>query len=102
MDTGESTHRLSARQGAPQVYQRRDSAWVVAHDEDGVTFIGKLTLVPRRTAFDRFEDALQSVRDELEATVNDIAHQVRDIEARNALAAAFRGFDFLLFHALRP
>lgn len=101
MDKSEFIHRTAVRQGAPRVFQKRDGGWVVAHEEDGVTFIGQLTLVPRCTAFDRFEDALQSARDELEATVNDIAHQGLDIDqARDALANAFGRFDFLLFHAL--
>ena len=64
MDEGKSTHRLSAVQGAPRVYQRRDGRCVVAHDEDGVTWVGKLTIVPHRTALDRFEDALSSARND--------------------------------------
>jgi hypothetical protein len=99
VDEVKSTCPLNTGQGALRVYQRRDGRYVVVHDEDGVTWVGNLTIVPRRTEFDRFEDALQSARDELEATVSGIAHQGLD-EARDALAVAFGRFDFLLFHAL--
>ena len=101
MDEIESTHHLSAGQGAPRVFQTRDGGWVVAYDEDGVTRIGKLIVVPDRTELDRFKDALQRARDELEAAISDIAHQGLFIdEARDALAIAFARFDFLVFHTL--
>jgi hypothetical protein len=100
MDDIESTYRLSPEQGAPRVYQRRDGGCVVAHDEDGVTFVGKLTIVPRKTDLDRFEDALQSARNDLEGAVSDIVHQGLFIDdARDALAIAFGRYDFEVFHA---
>jgi hypothetical protein len=89
MDGLESTHRMSTVQGSPRVYQRRDGRFVVAHDEDGVTFIGKLTLVPRKTDLNRFEDTLSSARKMLE---EGITAGVAD----DALAL----FDFRIFHAL--
>jgi hypothetical protein len=101
MDESESNHRLSAGQGAPRVFQRRDGGWVLAYDEDGVTRIGRLIVVPDRTELDRFKDALQRARDELEGAVSDIAHQGLCIdEAPDALAIAFARFDYLLFRAL--
>jgi hypothetical protein len=89
MDEGNFTHHLSAEQGAPRVYQRRDGGWVVAHDEDGVTFVGKLTLVPDRTALDRYEDALQDAR-----------KMLQDGVAAGVADDAFALFDFRIFHAL--
>jgi hypothetical protein len=89
MDDRGSIHRLSAEQGAPRVYQRRDGGWVVAHHDDGVTFIGKLTVVPDRTNLDRFEDEFQRARKMLQ---EGIAAGVAD--------DAFALFDFRIFHAL--
>ena len=54
MDDGVLTHSSSAIQGALKVFRRRDGSWVVAYGEDGVTRIGKLTIVPDRTDLDRF------------------------------------------------
>ena len=96
MDEGKLTHRLGVVQGAPRVYQRRDGGWVVAHDESGVTFVNKLTIVPHRTALDRYEDALSNARDALE-------HAVRGAIAAaspEALEDAFASFNYEIFHAL--
>jgi hypothetical protein len=100
MDDSESIHRLSAGQGAPRVYQRRDGGYVVAHDEDGVTFIGKLTLVPRKTDLDRFEDALSSARDALEYAVRGAVGGVIASASHEALEDAFARYDYEVFHAL--
>jgi hypothetical protein len=86
MDESESTHRLNAGQGAPRVFQRRDGGWMVAYDEDGVTRIGRLILVPDRTELGRFKDALQRARDELEGAVSDVAHQGLLIDERLTLS----------------
>jgi hypothetical protein len=94
MDGRESTHRSSAEQGTPRVYQRRDGGFVVAHDEDGVTFIGTLVVVPDRTALDHFEDALSSARQMLPhgvaVGVADDAFALFDIRVDAALKALGR------------
>ena len=100
MDDSESTHCLSVGQGAPRVYQRRDGGWVVAHDEDGVTFIGKLTIVPDRTALDRYEDALSNARDALEHAVRSAVGGAVASASHTALEDAFAAYDFNAFHAL--
>jgi hypothetical protein len=100
MDKVEFTHRLIAGQGAPRVYQRRDGGWVVAHDEDGVTFIGKLTIVPDRTALDRYEDALSNARNALEYAVRGAVGGTIASASHEALEDAFAAYDFNTFHAL--
>ena len=104
MDDAKPTHSVSAGQGGPRVYQRRDGRYVVAHDEDGVTFIGKLTLVPRKTDLDRYEDALSSARAALEHAVRSaLEHAVRGAltsASHKALEDAFGVYDFNTFHAL--
>ena len=42
--------------------QERDGTWVVAYEEDGVTRIGKLTIVPDRTDLDASKHALHRAR----------------------------------------
>ena len=54
MDSPENTSHNATEQGAPRVFQRCDGGWAVVHDEDGVTWLGKLTVVPDRTALRSF------------------------------------------------
>ncbi len=89
MDEVISTHRLSALQGPPRVYQRRDGRYVVAHDEDGVTWVGNLTIVPRRTDLDRFEETRSSAR-----------KMLQDGVAAGVADDAFALFDYRIFHTL--
>jgi hypothetical protein len=100
MDNDESAHRNGIGQGSPRVYQRRDG-FVVAHDEDGVTYVNKLTIVPRRSALDRYEDALSSSRNALEHAVRGaIASASLASASHKALEDAFAAHDFNTFHAL--
>jgi hypothetical protein len=101
MDEVVSTYRLSAKQGGPRVYQRREGCYVVAHDEDGLTHVNKLTLVPRKTDLDRFEDALSSARDALEYAVRSAVGSVIASASHEALEDAFARYDFNTFHALQ-
>jgi hypothetical protein len=89
VDETESTHCSNANQYAPRVFQRRDGSWVVAYLDGGVTRIGKLTVVPDKTALDCFEAALSSAREMLQ---DGVAAGVAD--------DAFALFDFRIFHAL--
>jgi hypothetical protein len=91
MEDGESTPRLSAMQSAPLVLQRRDGSWVVAYNDDGVTRIGKLTVVPDRTDLDRFEDefwrARKMLQDGVAAGLVDDALALFDFRMSAALEA---------------
>ena len=89
MEDGKSATRLSAKQGAPRVYRCRDGSWTVAHEEDRVAWLGKLSIVPDRTAVDDFELALDRARKMLEEGV-----------AAGAAADAFALFDFRLGESL--
>jgi hypothetical protein len=100
MDDTKSTHSASAGQGAPRVYQRRDGGFVVAHDEDGVTHVNKLTIVPHRTALDRFEDTLSSARNALDHAVRSAAGGAIASASHTAIEDAFAAYDFNAFHAL--
>jgi lipoate-protein ligase A len=102
MDDRESTHRLSARQAASKVFRRRDGGWAVAHDEDGVTFIGRLVIVPDRTALDEFENAIQFARDQLKAAMRVVASVEPDARPVNyeILEGAFAEYDFRMARAL--
>ena len=95
MDDIESSHPTWI--GKPKAFQKRDGSWAIAClDGDGVIRIGKLTLIPAKTALDRFEDALDLARRDLEAAVQ-AAIAARSYEA---VADAFGVFDYVLFHAL--
>jgi hypothetical protein len=101
MDNDESTIALASSKGAPRVYQRRDGCFVVAHDEDGVTYVNKLTIVSRRAALDRYKDALSSSRNALEHAVRGaIASASLASASHKALEDAFAAHDFNTFHAL--
>jgi hypothetical protein len=62
MDEIKTTHSANAGQGTLWVHRRCDGSWNIIRDEGSVAFIEKLTIVPDRTAVDRFEDALSSAR----------------------------------------
>ena len=102
MDDIESSHPTVADQGKPKVIQKRDGSWAVAYlDDDGVIRIGKLTLVPALTGLDRFENALDLARRDLESAVR----AAIDARSHEAVTDAFGVFHFLVFHAweaLRP
>jgi hypothetical protein len=100
VDSDESTHRLSAVQGSPRVYQRRDGGYVVAHDEAGVTYVNKLTIVPRKTDLDPFEDALSNARDALEYAVRGAVGGAIGSASHEAIEDAFARYDYEVFHAL--
>jgi hypothetical protein len=106
MDMDVLTQRNGAVQGAVKVFRRRDGSWVVAFDEDGVTRIGKLTVVPDRAELDRCEAALQDARDTLGAAMLAIAAERLSVaEAHEEIEFAFARYDFEIFHAthaLRP
>jgi hypothetical protein len=75
MDDHPNTNSERASQGAPRVYRKGDGSFAVAHDEDGVTWIGRLVILPdarsacARIALDRFEDRLWAVRSALKASI---------------------------------
>ena len=100
MEDGKSTYRLPAKQGGPRVYQRRDGRFVVARDQDGVTWIGNLTLVPRRGPLDRYDDALSNARNALEYAVRSAVGGAIASASHKALEDAFAAYDFNAFHAL--
>jgi hypothetical protein len=106
MDNDVLTHSGGAVQGAVKVFRRRDGSWVVAYAQDGVTRIGKLTVVPDRTDLDRFETALQDARNTLRAATLAIAAEGLCVaEAHEEIEIAFARYDLDAFHAteaLRP
>jgi hypothetical protein len=101
MDDGVLTQRNGAVQGALKVFRRPDGSWMVAYDEDGVTRIGKLTVVPNRTDLDRFETALHDARNTLRvATLAIAAEGLSVAAAHEEIETAFARYDFEIFYAL--
>jgi hypothetical protein len=95
MDDSESSHPTWI--GKPKAFQKCDGSWAIAClADDGVIRIGKLTLVPALTDFDRFENALDLARRDLETAVQ-AAIAARSYEA---VADAFGVFDYVVFQAL--
>jgi hypothetical protein len=98
MDKSESSAR-------PRIFQRRDGSWAAAVEvTPGIITIGRLVVVPDRNEYDRFEDALESARNELKAAVGAILEEQRrvaisDSEAREEIEVAFARYDYTVFHA---
>jgi hypothetical protein len=95
MDDIESSHPTWI--GKPKAFQKRDGSWAIAClDDTGVIRIGKWNRIPALTDFDRFENALDLARRDLETAVRAaIANR-----SHEAVADAFGVFDYVLFHAL--
>jgi hypothetical protein len=108
MDEGKSTTQHGGvKQGSrPWAFQKRDGSWALAVEETPVVItIGKLVIIPDRNEYDRFEEALQSARNELKAAVGAIVEKYRygaitSSEAREEIEVAFARYDYMTLNAL--